>query len=88
MDVHCFVVQVNNRNFGDCRVRAPYAASYLRDLVRVKGGVADYYVVAEIDVPGLRAFQSMAKAPDVDPLFKPKPDGFEMNPRRRELGEN
>jgi hypothetical protein len=37
-DLHCFVVQVNNRKYGDTRVRAPYKESYLRDSVRVQGG--------------------------------------------------
>lgn len=87
LDVHCFVVQVNNRYYGDCRVRAPYKAEYMRDLARIKGGKADYYVLAEIDVPALRAFQSMNLSPPA-PLFKPKPDGYEINPRRIELGSD
>lgn len=86
LDVHCFVIQVNNRHFGDCRVRAPYRAEYMRDLARVKGGVADYYVIAKLDIPGLRAFQSMARSPE-NPLFKPKPDGYAINPTRIILGD-
>ena len=86
LDVHCFVVQVNNRTFGDCRVRAPYKAEFRRDIVRVKGGESDYYVLAELDVPALRAFQSLALSPN-EPLFKPKPDGYEINPRRILLPE-
>jgi predicted amidohydrolase len=84
LDVHCFMIQVNNRQYGDCRVRAPYTKEFLRDIARVKGGKADYYVLAELDVPSLRAFQSQALSPD-EAEFKPKPDGFEMNPRRRRV---
>ena len=84
LDVHCFVVQVNNRRYGDCRVRAPYKAEFRRDIARVKGGKADYYVLAELDVQALRSFQSLKLSP-VDPEFKPKPDGWEINPRRRRM---
>jgi hypothetical protein len=80
LDVHCFVVQVNNRAYGDCRIRVPAKEDYDRDVVRLKGGVTDYFVVGELDVPALREFQSQARSPDK--LFKPVPSGFEMAPFR------
>lgn len=74
-DIHCFVVQVNNRAFGDCRIRAPYREPHRRDIGRVSGGEADYYFIGKLDVNGLRAFQSNFRSPK-DGLFKPTPDGF------------
>jgi len=81
LDVHCFVVQVNNRAYGDCRIRVPAKDDYDRDVVRLKGGVTDYFVVGELDIPSLREFQSQARSPDKP--FKPVPSGFEMAPFRK-----
>ena len=81
LDVHCYVALVNNRRFGDSRVRAPYKDQWLRDAVRVKGGLADYFVVAELDINGLRDFQSHAEPPEAP--FKPFPEGFTIATRRR-----
>jgi len=82
LDVHCFMIQVNNRRYGDCRI--PYKAEFRRDIARIKGGVTDYYVLARLDVPELREFQTLNLSPD-NPTFKPKPDGYLINPRRRRL---
>jgi len=76
LDVHCYMVQVNNRAYGDSRIRAPAKEDYDRDVVRLKGGVTDYFVVGELDVPALREFQSQARSPDRP--FKPLPAGFEI----------
>lgn len=84
LDMHCFVVQINNRQYGDCRVRAPYKEEFRRDVARIKGGLHDYFVLAEIDVQALRSFQSSEHSPD-DPEFKPKPDGYILNRKRRVL---
>ncbi len=81
LDVHCYMVQVNNRAYGDSRIRAPAKENYDRDVVRLKGGVTDYFVMAELDVPALRQFQSQARSPDKP--FKPVPSGFEMAPFRK-----
>jgi len=74
LDIHAYVVQVNNRPFGDSRIRAPRTNEWERDLVRVRGGLRDYFVVGELDVHGLRSFQSQHKAADGG--FKPLPNGF------------
>jgi Reverse transcriptase (RNA-dependent DNA polymerase) len=81
-DLHGYVVQVNNRQFGDSRIRAPRKKDYERDIVRVKGGMADYFVVAEVDVAGLRGFQRKPIY-GKDALFKPLPIGFKMSSRRK-----
>lgn len=77
-DTHSFIVQVNNRKYGDSRVRAPYRADFKRDTVRVKGGVSDTYVIAEIKYGPLREFQKNGDMTDSDSEFKPVPVGFEM----------
>lgn len=57
-DLHAAVIQVNNRRFGDSRVRMPYVESYRRDVVKVKGGERDFFVFCKIDAVALRKFQS------------------------------
>lgn len=81
LDIHCFVALVNNRMFGDSRVRIPHKNSWNRDAVRVKGGLSDYFVVAELDVPGLRDFQSHNEPPSGP--YKPFPEGFRISKGRR-----
>ena len=79
-DLHAFVIQANNRQFGDSRIRAPAIQDYARDVVQVKGGISDYYVLGEIDYEQLRLEQRRkVKAP----RFKPKPIGYEMSKRRK-----
>lgn len=73
-DIHSYVVQSNNRQYGDSRIRAPYKDQHRRDIVRIRGGLHDHFVVGAIDVKGLRAFQT--KASSLNAVFKPTPDGF------------
>lgn len=79
-DLHAFVVQANNRCFGDSRIRAPAVHDYARDVVQVKGGVSDYYVLGEIDYERLRAEQ---RCKEKKPLFKPAPIGYKMSKFRK-----
>jgi hypothetical protein len=72
-DLHAFVVQANNRAYGDSRIRAPAVQDYERDVVQVKGGVADYYVLGEINVAQLRQEQRRRTC---GPKFKPLPIGY------------
>ncbi len=81
-DVHAFIVQANNRKYGDSRIRGPFREEYRRDVVRVRGGVHDYFVVGQLDFPALRKFQSDHEPSD-DGEFKPFPIGFNISPRRR-----
>ena len=77
LDVHAYIVQANNRRYGDSRMRGPLKAHYFRDLIRVKGGLNDYFVVGEIEHVTLRQFQSHAVPPSGDSVrFKPFPIGF------------
>ncbi len=80
LDIHSYVVQVNNRKYGDSRIRAPYKESFFRDIVQVKGGKHDYLIVGEIDIKSLREFQSHNVSPKQP--FKPTPTGFQMSKSR------
>ncbi|MGY4515741.1 hypothetical protein ACVWWW_001309 [Lysobacter sp. HA18] len=80
-DLHAAVVQVNNRAYGDSRIRMPFDKSWRRDVVQVKGGDEDFYVVASIDFGALRKYQ---RDQSVSDEYKPLPIGYIMSPRRRE----
>jgi hypothetical protein len=83
LDVHAFIIQCNDRQYGDSRIRAPFKDSWKRDVLRVKGGVTDYCVIGQIDVLALRRFQSSYRSPAKP--FKPVPDGFEISHGRKVL---
>lgn len=80
-DIHAFIFLINNRKYGDTRLRAPYKDDYKRDVVRVKGGLIDYFVVAKVETKKLREFQKHHISPDDG--FKPVPTGFEMAENRK-----
>lgn len=86
LDVHAYTILVNNRIYGDSRIRVPAKKSYNRDLARVRGGENDFAVAATLDIKELRAFQSHAKrwTQDSD-KFKPLPEGFEIIQSRKLL---
>lgn len=89
-DLHAYVIQANNRTYGDSRIRAPKADDFARDVVQVKGGIADYYVLGELDIVQLRSEQRRSggnqmqvKKPKQKYKYKPKPIGYSMSSRRR-----
>lgn len=79
-DLHAYVVQVNNRIYGDSRIRSPAKVDYSRDVVQVKGGSSDYYVIGEIDYLTLRSEQRRTTE---NSTYKPVPIGFRMSDRRK-----
>ncbi len=79
-DLHAFVIQVNNRTYGDSRIRSPASKDYARDVVQVKGGVNDYYVLGEIDYEQLRSEQ---RRKIKNAQFKPVPIGYVMSEHRK-----
>jgi len=83
LDIHAYIIQCNDRSYGDSRIRSPHKDSWKRDILRVRGGLHDYCISAEIDVQALRQFQSSHRSA-AEP-FKPVPDGFSMSPHRRVL---
>ena len=83
LDMHAYIIQCNDRQYGDSRIRAPFKDSWKRDVLRVKGGVTDYCVIGTIDVQLLRKFQSSHRS--LTKPFKPVPDGFEIARERKAL---
>lgn len=81
LDIHSYIVQVNNREYGDSRIRVPARESHKRDMVQIRGGTNDHFVVGELDIKGLREFQSHSYIPKGE--FKPLPDGFELKHHRK-----
>ena len=70
LDVHAYTILVNNRKYGDSRVRSPAKESFLRDIARLRGGDNDFIVAATLDIGALRAFQSRVKCwPEEDDKF-------------------
>lgn len=83
LDVHAYIIQCNDRQYGDSRIRAPHKDSWRRDVMRIKGGITDYCVIGEIDIQALRQFQSSHRSPSGP--FKPVPSGFAINHDRKLL---
>lgn len=84
LDVHAYMALVNNRRYGDSRLRRPAKKSFHRDVCRVRGGENDQLVVVEIEPTRLRRQQSREKnwsrATDA---YKPTPEGFNISPARK-----
>ncbi|AMJ95478.1 hypothetical protein AVL56_14980 [Alteromonas stellipolaris] len=86
LDIHAYAIFVNNRQYGDSRVRSPAKQSFRRDLARIKGGENDFFVTVSLDIKNLREFQSRAKRWPLDAdLFKPVPEGFVVASSRKIL---
>lgn len=82
-DIHAYVALCNSREYGDTRLRAPAKEKYARDVIVLKGGIADFFAIGELDVERLRKFQSCHRSPDK--WFKPVPTGFKIVECRRAL---
>ncbi|PQZ82898.1 MULTISPECIES: hypothetical protein [unclassified Brevundimonas] len=84
LDVHAYIALVNNRRYGDSRVRSPRKASFARDVCRIRGGMNEHLVVVQIDPTDLRAQQSRAhRWARPSDRYKPAPEGFRISPSRR-----
>ena len=60
---------------------------YVRDVVKIKGGEMDYFVIGRLDIEKLRRFQSYAISPTEggEATFKPVPCGFKISDSRKVL---
>jgi len=86
LDLHAYTILVNNRIYGDSRVRTPAKQSFLRDLARVRGGDNDFVIATTLNIDSLRTFQSRAKRwPQEGDEFKPVPEGFRLAETRKKL---
>lgn len=66
---------MNNRVHGDSQIRAPRSDEWESDIVRLRGGMHDHFVVGEIDILGIREFQTQWRMPHGK--FKALPDGYD-----------
>lgn len=83
LDVHAYIALVNNRVYGDSRVRRPAKKAHDRDICRVRGGLNDQLVVVKFDPSALRAQQSRSKRwPGDKDQYKPAPEGFVISKHR------
>lgn len=86
LDIHAYTILVNNREYGDSRVRSPAKQSFKRDIARVRGGDNDFIVSVTLDIESLRAFQSRSKRwPEITDEFKPVPEGYKISDKRKTL---
>ncbi|HHJ4202741.1 hypothetical protein ACV1DV_17465 [Aeromonas veronii] len=86
LDIHAYTILVNNRKYGDSRIRSPAKESFLRDIARLRGGDNDFVVAATLDISALRSFQSRAKRwPNELDKFKPVPEGFKLQGDRKKM---
>lgn len=86
LDIHAYTILVNNRAYGDSRVRSPAKLPFNRDIARVRGGENDFTIAATLNINELRVFQSrMKRWPQDGDKFKPVPEGFEITRSRRKL---
>lgn len=84
LDVHAYMALVNNRRYGDSRLRRPAKKSFDRDVCRVRGGLNDQLVVVQIDPTRLRRQQSREKRwSRATDAYKPAPEGFNISPARK-----
>jgi len=85
LDLSAYVIQCNNNKYGDSRIRVPAKETYMRDLVRLRGGDSHYYVCESLDDEELRAQQEEwfanrngVRECRTDWKFKPLPRGYRL----------
>lgn len=72
-DLHVYVAQANTSQYGDSRLTQPSDHAN-KDILRLKGGINDTILVAQIDIPKLREFQRKTYAITMNNKeFKPLP---------------
>ncbi|WP_281695958.1 hypothetical protein [Bacteroides clarus] len=72
-DLHVYVAQANTSQYGDSRLTQPSEYAN-KDILRLKGGINDTILVAQIDIPKLREFQRKTYALTMNNKeFKPLP---------------
>ena len=87
-DLHCYCIQSNSSNYGDNRITQPTSYEYM-DIIKAKGGINDYIIVADIDIMKLREFQIKGlQLQKDDGSFKQTPPDFDIESvRKRSIRE-
>jgi hypothetical protein len=76
-DLHCYIVQSNDSEHGDSRIVAPCKTEQM-NLVQVRGGENETFLVATLDIASLRDHQTKSTTWQLrkDRKFKPTPAGW------------
>jgi hypothetical protein len=78
-DLHCYIAQVNTSQYGDSRLTQPTETARM-DLLRLKGGLNDTILIAEIELDGIREFQRKTYEVTKDKReYKPLPPDYDHN---------
>lgn len=86
LDLHAYLVLVNNREYGDSRIRVAAKEDHRRDLVKIRGGDNDFVVVSQIDIDSLKKFHSRAnRYLTKTDMFKPRPEDFVISKGRKRM---
>ncbi len=88
-DLHCYVIQVNDSQFGDSRVVSPSKTERMNPL-RIKGGENTTFLTMRLDLKSLREHQRKGYGLQKDSKdFKPTPPGLKVEDvkERIQLGE-
>lgn len=87
-DLHCYIAQVNNSEFGDSRLTQPTETAK-KDILKLKGGINHTILVGEIDLNKLREFQAKYyELTENDNSFKPVPPDMKIkNVKKRQKNE-
>ena len=87
-DLHSYVICVNDRRYGDTRIRVPAKESWARDIVRISGGEEDLVMIGTLRIGELRREQSKMLLGLSSEAFKPLPTGYENKGTRLEAYKN
>ena len=84
-DLHCYVIQVNDSQFGDSRIVSPSKTKEMNPL-RIKGGENLTFLTMRLDLKALRDHQRKGYGLQKDSkAFKPTPPGFDKDEVRKRI---
>jgi hypothetical protein len=75
-DLHSYVICVNDRIYGDTRIRVPAKESWARDIIRISGGEEDQVMIGCLRIGELRREQTRMLKGLPSREFKPLPTGY------------
>ena len=87
-DIHSYIIQVNTSNYGDSRITQP-SETFIKDIVKIKGGDNVSIITGKIDVDKLRSFQKKKYSlQEKNKEFKPTPPNYTLYSKRKRSSIN
>ena len=84
-DLHCYIIQVNDSQFGDSRIVSPSKTEKMNPL-RIKGGENLTFLTMSLDLKGLRDHQRRDYGIQKESeAYKPTPPGFSREDLRTRI---